>query len=155
MRLTLRQLLIFTAVADTGSTTSTQFSAISVQVNPGLVRTPVETVTEATAGMPGRALYSIGKSDCMVTIHFAPYTATRLSEFLADTPKQIRYAKNAAPGSSWAVHFPYCQAVEEPSSMDAEDVMGVNVAFRAMQRAANSNASDQTLWRSRMVLIQA
>lgn len=142
-------------MADTGSTTSTQFSAISVGVAPGLVRTPVETVTEATSGMPGRGLYSIGKSDCMATIHFAPYTATRLSEFLNDTEKQIRYAKAAAPGSAWAVHFPRCQVVEEPTSMDAEDVMGVNVAFRAMQRAANSNASNTALWRSRMVLIQA
>jgi hypothetical protein len=138
-----------------GTTTSTQFNPISCTIAPGLERVPIETITEAQVGMPGRALYSLGKSDCMVDLHIVPFASTRFTEFNADTLKQIRYAKAAAPGSSWAVHFPRCQQVETPANQDAEAVLGQMLKYRAMQNTAISGGSNVALGRSRMVIIRA
>ena len=138
-----------------GTHTNTDPHAFSVAVETGVNRTPIDTMVEVEAGMEGRAGYSLGRGRTFMSATLTPMTKAWEVALQADTIYKGRYAQVAQAGKAWAVHCSRMEIAETPKFATASDTQATSVKFMAFQDLTNADASNQRLWKSRIILVQA
>ncbi|MBL9105193.1 MAG: hypothetical protein JNL82_29880 [Myxococcales bacterium] len=138
-----------------GTHTSTDLHTSAVAVETGVNRTPIDSMVEVDAGMEGRTGYCVGRGKTFLSVTLVPQTKAWEVALQANTIYKARYAQVAQAGKAWAVHFSRLEIAETPKFGPASDAQATSVKFKAHPDLTNSDASNQKLWRSKIILVQA
>lgn len=140
-------------IQDYGTSTSTKFATGSIDIQTGITRSRIETVTAAGANLEGMAGYSVAAGEeTLITCATAGYTDDWEADVIAGTYKVARYACESSPGSSWAVHLSRAQVRNTPTRAEVSDVSGNNLVLLGCQDSTNASADTAALWESKLVI---
>lgn len=120
-----------------------------LSVTPGVIPSPIPTVTEATDGMPGLAGYSIERNPCDITALITPHDDDWYTDFNARTQKHVQLEQLAPLGSAYSIYFPRVDITNDPQEGAAGNVMSTNLTMRAL----SDTLADTDLVRSRMCIV--
>ena len=134
-----------------GTTTLAPIHVNSFSVEVGVPVVAVDTNTEVDSGMEGRQGYTTKPADTTVTMNIVPFGSSHWTQFAADTLRRVRFYKRANEGQLFAVHFSRCE-IKPPKRGTAGDVSSTMVTLRAHPDAVSSEASNQAMWRSKLLL---
>lgn len=134
-----------------GTTTLAPIHVSDFSVEVGVPVVPVDTNTEVEDGMEGRQGYTTQPADTIVTMNIVPFGSSHWTQFAADTLRRVRFYKRANEGQIFAVHFSRCE-IKPPKRGTAGAVSSSQVTLRAHKDATSAEASNQQMWRSKIVL---
>lgn len=140
---------------DFGTSDNTTHHLSTIEIEPNVLSTGVDAVTEKNTGLPGRGGYSLAKGSSNVNLTLVPFAQSHYTDFEAGTLKAARFSRIAAAGSAWAISFPRAEIVATPKKGASNDAMAQMVSLRPLMDVDNSAASDAALWRSRMTIVRA
>lgn len=138
-----------------GVNTSTDVHAATVAIETGVARTVIDTQTEVDARMEGRAGYSLGRAKTFFSTTLVPQTKAWEVALQAETLYKVRYSQIAQAGKAWALHMSRVEIAETPKFAPANDAQATSLKFKARPDLLNEDASNQKLWRSKIILVQA
>ena len=104
-----------TWLEDFGTSTNTLVNLSTFEVEPGIPRVRVETVTSTGSTMEATAGYASEPTETTVTVGIDPLTIDKWAEQAAATFKALRWTNNGPPGAGFAVHFSKVSYVQEPA----------------------------------------
>lgn len=142
-------------IEDLDTSTRTVVKAASLTITPGIPVHPQETVTTPDANTPGLSGWTVGPADTLITLDIIPHGTTWWDEFQADTRKVLRYQTVGSAGNVVAVHISNAQIVETPKRGTASQLSTTQLVLRAHMDAANADASNSALWRSKIIIVRA
>lgn len=137
-----------------GTHTNIERHDASVAVETGVSILPIDTITEVDSLMEGRAGYTLGRAKTFVTTTLVPMTKDWEVGLQANTMYKLRYAQVAQAGKAWAIHFSRVEIAETPK-FGVNAAQSSSVKFKAHPDLVNSSASNQKMWRSKIILVQA
>lgn len=134
-----------------GTTTLAPIHVSDFSVEVGVPVVAVDTNTEVEDGMEGRQGYTTQPADTTVTMNIVPFGSSHWTQFAADTLRRVRFYKRANEGQLFAVHFSRCE-IKPPKRGTSGAVSSSQVMLRAHKDATSSEAANQQMWRSKILL---
>lgn len=125
---------------DAGVTTDAQLHLVEASINTGIGSKPVNTTTEVQTGMPGRWGYTLDRQDVTIDLHCVPWSNTRMTEFNAQTLKQVDIIKKSAAGKTIMIRMPRCEIKLAPIVDGADNVLSQRWQLRALNGSVTTNA---------------
>jgi hypothetical protein len=116
---------------DDGTDTNTEVQVSSFEVEPGVPRNRVETVTSAGDTMQGTASYATSPAETTITMSLTPFGIAQWTEQNAKVEKQLRWARLGPAGSGFAVSFPRVSYMKTPGRNVNDAVSESLVTFLA------------------------
>ncbi len=141
-------------LVDDGSSTNTEVQISSFEVEPGVPRNRVETVTSAGSFMQGTANYATSPADTTITLSLTPFGIQQWTEQQAETEKTLRWARLGPAGSGFAVAFPRVSHMATPKRNVNDAVSESMVTFLAHEDVPlGTPASNVERWNSKIAFI--
>lgn len=134
-----------------GTTTINAVQVAKFAIEVGVPVVPVDTNTEVEDGMEGRQGYTTQPADTVISLDIVPFASTPWTHFAADSLRRLRFYKRAQEGQLFAVHFSRCE-LKPPKRGVAGQVSANSLTLRALKDATNSEATNQQMWRSKILL---
>ena len=141
-------------LVDRGSSTNTRMQVSRFEVEPGVPRVRVETLTSAGEGMQGTAGFAVQPAETTINMRIDPFSVAQWTDQTAGTHKTLRWARLGPAGSCMAVHFPRVSHIATPKRDVNNATTGVGVMFKAHEDVdLVSMPSNTERWRSAMQIV--
>lgn len=134
-----------------GTTTINAIHVSDFQVEVGVPVVSVDTNTEVQDGMEGRQGYTTQPADTTITMNVVPFASSHWTNFAADSLRRVRFYKRANEGQIFAVHCSRCE-LKPPKRGVSGAVSSNMITLRAHKDAVSSEASNQQMWRSKILI---
>ena len=139
-----------------GTTTSVCKPVNTIEVEFGVPRARMETVTTCTANLEGIAGYTVdARAMTKIKVGIGRVGDDWEGVLQAGTRQVVRYAVSRGPGYGWALHFSRCQLAATPTDKDIGSQAGYAVEWRAGEDLDNSGATTEDLWKSKAIIVLA
>lgn len=132
-----------------GTTTENSINCVSFNLDMGIQSVPVNTVTEATNGMPGVAFYSLAQNPATLEMVVTPHADGYLTDFNNATAKAVQFERQAPAGAAWSVFLPYATHAATPVMADTSSALGQTINLRCHHDPDQST----DIFRSRVQLV--
>ena len=139
-----------------GTATSVCKPVNTFEVDLGVPRARIETVTTCTANLEGIAGYSVdARASTSISMSIARLGDDWEGVLQAGTRQVVRYAVSRGPGYGWALHFSRCQLSATPTDKAIGSQAGNSVKWRAGEDLDNAGATTEDLWKSKAIVVLA
>lgn len=139
---------------DEGTTTNTTIHVSSFNVEPGVPRVRVETVTSSGQNMEATSHFAVEPAETTITMSITPFAIDQWTDQIATTRKSLRWSNMGAAGSGFALSFPSVSHIETPKRAINNATTDVEVMFKAHEDAdLSSMPTNAERWRSKMAVV--
>lgn len=140
---------------DEGTTTNTTVSVSSFEIEPGVPRVRVETVTSEGQNMDATYGYATEPAETTITMQIDPFTVAQWTDQDAGQLKSLRWSKLAPAGSGFAVSFPKVAHIATPKRGINNATAATQVMFKALEDDDITPVPTlNNRWKSKFCIIQ-
>lgn len=139
-----------------GTATSVCKPVNTIEVDLGVPRQRIETVTTCTTNLEGIAGYSVdARAMTKIKVGIGRIGDDWEGVLQGGGRQVVRYAVSRGPGYGWALHFSRCQLSATPTDKDIGSQAGYSVEWRAGEDLDNAGATTEDLWKSKAIIVLA
>ena len=140
-------------IADRGATAVDSVQLSSFVANTGIERVPIETQTQYSDGMPGRAGYSLADTQATMVMTLTNDPDDYLDDFNAATLKQVLYERLSTDGIGWAIYAPRAQISPTPTFAPSDANRGQSLTFELLADEDTPAGATAAAWESRIQIV--